>query len=448
MRKREAEHFDRLRADFIWGVVGNVLYSASQFGVVIALAKLVHPEQVGEYAIGMAVSAPIALFANLQLRVLLTSELRELFSFGQYLTFRLVSLTVAVLLIASVAACVLPNWRLRTIAVLVGLGLALEFLGETYYGLMQKHGWLSRVSISLMIKGPFSLAAFCAALYVTRNLVWATLALAMGRLVILLAWDTRIDFASASIPDPARRHVENRLRWDPRAMLAILLSALPLGIISMLVSLNASIPRYFLEAHAGSSELGIYSVLLSLLTAGNLVVSAFGQSVFRPVAHACASADFFRLRAYIAGTVGLSLTLGTIFTLSGSSYGSRAIGFLFRPEYGERSDVLVWLMIAGTIGFISSGLGYVITASRRLVPQIPVLAAGVIVVTAASAVLVPGMGLMGAAYATMLAASTQLVGLGVILWGIDRELQAGRARQQIESVDVFKEMAEGESVKC
>jgi len=48
----------------------------------------------------------------------------------------------------------------------------------------------------------------------------------------------------------------------------------------------------------------------------------------------------------------------------------------------------------------------------------------------------------------MLAASTQLVGLGVILWGIDRELQAGRARQQIESVDVFKEMAEGESVKC
>jgi len=51
---------DRLRADFIWGVVGNVLYSASQFGVVIALAKLVHPEQVGEYAIGMAVSAPIA----------------------------------------------------------------------------------------------------------------------------------------------------------------------------------------------------------------------------------------------------------------------------------------------------------------------------------------------------------------------------------------------------
>src|SRR5882672_7719316 len=90
----------RLRTDFTWVLSGNLLYSACQWGIVVALAKLGNPEQVGEYALGLAVSAPIVLFANLQLRALLVSELRDRFTFGQYLTFRLVSLGAALLLVA------------------------------------------------------------------------------------------------------------------------------------------------------------------------------------------------------------------------------------------------------------------------------------------------------------------------------------------------------------
>jgi len=61
----------RLRADFTWVLSGNVLYSACQWGIVVVLAKLGSPAQLGEYALGLAVAAPIILFANLQLRALL-----------------------------------------------------------------------------------------------------------------------------------------------------------------------------------------------------------------------------------------------------------------------------------------------------------------------------------------------------------------------------------------
>src|SRR5712671_3691040 len=93
----------RLRSDFTWVLAGNVLYSACQWGIVVALAKLGSPEKVGEYAFGMALTAPIVLFANLQLRALLASDVEGRFSFGQYLTFRLVTLAGALLVVAGTA---------------------------------------------------------------------------------------------------------------------------------------------------------------------------------------------------------------------------------------------------------------------------------------------------------------------------------------------------------
>jgi O-antigen/teichoic acid export membrane protein len=79
--------------------------------------------------------------------------------------------------------------------VLVGFAQALEFVSETYYGFMQKHERMDRIAGSLLLKGPLSLAALCGAMYITRTIVWAVIGLAFGRLLVLLVWDSRLDFA-------------------------------------------------------------------------------------------------------------------------------------------------------------------------------------------------------------------------------------------------------------
>src|SRR5438552_2838114 len=93
----------QLRRDFAWVLSGNLLYSACQWGIVVALAKLGSPKQVGEYALGLAVSAPIMLFANLQLRALMASDVTGQFRFGRFLAFRLISLAAALLVVAGAA---------------------------------------------------------------------------------------------------------------------------------------------------------------------------------------------------------------------------------------------------------------------------------------------------------------------------------------------------------
>src|SRR5467141_2714208 len=74
-----------LRSSVQWSLIGNVFYSACQWAILIVLAKLGSPESVGQFALGLALTAPIMLFANLQLSALQATDARREFRFGHYL---------------------------------------------------------------------------------------------------------------------------------------------------------------------------------------------------------------------------------------------------------------------------------------------------------------------------------------------------------------------------
>lgn len=416
----------RLRNDFFGALIGNVIYSACQWGIVVVLAKLGSARQVGEYALGVAVSTPIIVFANLQLRGLVASEVKDRFSFGQYLAFRFASVGAALVVVAAVAGFSQPSWALRGIILLVAFAVALETVSETYYGFMQRCGRVDRVSTSYALRGPLSLAALCAVMYRTHNVVWAVIALALGRLLILIAWDMRLGFARAAL-GAAQALAATRLRWSAGSMLSLLRFALPLGVISMLLSLNSNIPRYFLEAHSGSSELGIFSALASLLAAGNLVLAAFGLCIFQPVARACADGNRAKFHAYSLVAFLLGAGLGSTFVVGAALFGRNIVSHVFRPEYAEHTGALLRLMFAGTILFIGSSLGYIITAARRFRAQIPVLIFSGLASASVSAWSIPAYGLTGAADAMLAAGVVQLVGVSAILWTVDRQIRGNLA---------------------
>src|SRR5260370_33214167 len=106
--------------------------------------------------------------------------------------------------------------------------------------------------------------------------------------------------------------------------------------------------------------------------------------------------------------------LGGVGILAAVFFGRAILTHLFRPEYGERPDILVWLMIAGTIMFIAAGLGYVITAAGSLRPQIPMLLATALAAAATSAWIIPRHGLSVPTNAGLARAFVHVVGTGAI----------------------------------
>jgi O-antigen/teichoic acid export membrane protein len=101
----------------------------------------------------------------------------------------------------------------------------------------------------------------------------------------------------------------------------------------------------------------------------------------------------------LAKSLAAGFLLGVTGILIASLFGKQILTILYSEEYAAHSDVLVWVILAGALGFIASLLGNGIAAKRQFlrlaVPYSGVGAVAVIV----SMMLIPAHGMRGAAWA-------------------------------------------------
>jgi O-antigen/teichoic acid export membrane protein len=391
---------------FTWALSGNVIYSLCQWAFLVVLAKLGTPEDVGWYALGLAITAPVLTFANFQGRNLVASDIHDKYSFGEYLTFRIFSLAIAIAAVLMIIVCTWNSWPAAAVIFLLGVSQAFDWTSETYFGLMQKYDRLDRVAQSLILKGPLCLLLLSAAMYVTRDLVWAVLTLALGRGFVLWFFDSK---NATRMAGPAR------LTWNRAILARLLKTAFPLGVISALGAFIFNIPRYFIVADLSTRDLGIFSAIASLVGAGNLVMSALANCSFVAIAKASAIRDRRHYRSLSLRLFGAGAVLGGVGVLAASVAGDKILTLLFRPEYGGSTGVFIRLMLTGALGYIISGQGYAMTAGRNLMPQIPLLLSTAAIISLCSWWLVPARGLQGAAEAWLLGSLFQLAGGTLIM---------------------------------
>src|SRR5437588_11269399 len=91
-----------LRANFSWTFVGNTIYSACQWGALVALAKLSSPVIVGQYALGVAIATPVTSLTGLQIRPVIASDVKQTYKFGEYVGLRLASTALPLLVIVAI----------------------------------------------------------------------------------------------------------------------------------------------------------------------------------------------------------------------------------------------------------------------------------------------------------------------------------------------------------
>jgi O-antigen/teichoic acid export membrane protein len=402
-----------LRRNFSWTFIGNAVYAACQWGMLVVMAKLGSPEMVGQFTLGLAVAAPVMMFANLHLRVVQATDAKGQYLFDDYLGLRLISTGLALAVIGMIAFFGGYRWETSLIIFLLGLSKAVDSISDVFYGLIQQHERMDRIAISLMLKGPLSLLLLGTGVYISGGLFWGVVGLIFAWAMVLVSWD---------IPSGVLilKH-RPQARWDLKTLVKLTWLSLPLGLVMMLISLNTNIPRYFIEAYLGERELGIFSALAYLMVAGGMVVGALGQSASPRLAKYYAAGNSLDFRTLLLKLVGISVLLGGTVVLVALVAGRQILTLLYRPEYAEQTNLFIWLMVAAGIGYVSSFLGYGMTAARYFRIQMPLFA----VVTGISAIaclwLLPKFGLLGAAFALILAAIVQTgISLGVIVHALQK----------------------------
>jgi O-antigen/teichoic acid export membrane protein len=402
-----------LRRNFAWTSVGNVVYSACQWGMLVVLAKLGSPEMVGLFAFGLAVTAPVILFSNLHLRALQATDAKESCRFGDYLALRLVTTGLAAAVIGGIALAnrgdVLP------IILAVGLSKAVESLSDVIFGLLQQHERMDRIAKSMILKGLASLPVLGVIVLLTGSASLAVLGAAAASAAVLVFYD--VPSALVVLNPSAHQSSEDRLaiargsgpsrfsgfrpRFHGPTLLRLVWLSMPLGLVMLLISLDANLPRYFIEHCQGERDLGIFAAIAQLATAGIQVIGALAQSASPRLARHYAEGDFRAFRRLLARLGAIGAAMGAAGVVAGLVAGREMLQLFYTADYAAYTGVFLIVMVAAGLNYMATFLGTAIMSTRvfgRLL--LPHLLLTVLTATCA-ALWIPRLGLAGAAWTTV-----------------------------------------------
>lgn len=409
-----------LRANFSWTFVGNAVSEGAWWGMTVLLAQLGSPEHVGRFALGLAATAPVFMFATLRLRDVQATDVRDEYAFGDYFALRLTTTALAFLAVVGIALLSSYPPEASWVIVAMGASKGIEAISDAFYGLFMKHERLDRIAKSMMLKGPLALVGLGIGFALTGSVFWGAMGLVAARAVVMLLYDTR---NAAATLRPARV----RPRWNRRVLVRLAWAALPLGLVSMLISFTSNIPRYFVEGHLGSYALGIFVAIAAFQKVAPAVVQALGRSASPRLAKYYAAADVRLFRKLALRVVGLGGALGAGGVLVAAVAGRHILALFYGPEY-VLPDVFVLLMVAAGCDYVATMLLFVITSARAFRVQLPLQLLTTGTVALACWWLVPSRGLEGAAWALIIGDAVRMVAALGAVGAIARALGRRAAR--------------------
>ena len=411
-----------------WAFLGNVIFTLSQAGIVVLLAKLDSPATVGRYALGLAIVTPIMILARLQLRAVLATDVQSDYSFSDYFAVRLRTNTIGLGIVALVV--VVGGYRPATAAVILLLGLVkwIEGISDIMFGLLQRSDRWNVIATSTAVKGLLSALLLGIVMWQTGSLPLGLTAMAGWNLFLLAVYEIPLARRAA-----AEQGETFRPTWKAGTLAQVTRLALPLGLAATLMSLISSLPRYVVEAELGEQALGYFAAAAQLVIAGALPLQALGQAAVTRLA-LYAKTDRVRFRRLFGLLLATAVGMGVVGVVVTMAIGDRVLAVVYRPGYAYYHELFVWLAVGAGVSFVSSVLGYTMTGLRLFRAQLPVYLAAGGACFAGLLWFVPIYGLLGAAYANV---ATWVV---ATLGGVMVLLHYRGSRQRLRS-DVSRRMA-------
>ena len=230
----------------------------------------------------------------------------------------------------------------RGVILLVALAKFVECLSDVIGGLLQLNERLDQAAISLMIRGGLSIVLFAATFLWSRSLLACTAAMCVAWLAVFLGYDLRRAKEALAAGEPYFR-----LDWQVERKLVLL--ALPLGFVTMLLSLNGNLPRYLLEHYGGPAQLGMFASMAYLLVAVSTVVNALGQSATVRLSSLFAAGNLDGFKKLMGKLVRIGFAVLLLGLPLAAIFGRSLLILMYRPEYGDSMGAFLIMVAAGGV---------------------------------------------------------------------------------------------------
>ena len=132
---------------------GHLVYMSSQWLTLIVLAKYADLAQLGQFAFALAVTSPIYMFSNMQLRTVQATDSRDQFRFDEYLLARLCTTAISLMAVLTIVAVLGKPHSYLLLVGLVAASKSIECITDVVHGLFQRYEQLPLVAMSCFLHG-------------------------------------------------------------------------------------------------------------------------------------------------------------------------------------------------------------------------------------------------------------------------------------------------------
>ena len=376
-----------------WLVGGNFVFAFSQWVILIFFARMTNQENLGQYALALAIVTPIFAVGNLQLRPLYILDVNseQKYTYTHFYYLRLICSFIAL-------ACCLVLGLFFNVSILVLLLVGLLKFFESYsdiiYAYYNAHDQTQLISKSLFLKGTLSVLAVAVGLYLF-DFYTALILFLMVYLVVWLCIDNLYIQKTQEI---------KKMSLD----LGMMKSAIPMGISLGIVTLQSNIPRLFLDQYASIEAVGIFTVLSYFIIVGSIFINSICQYLSPRLTHA-----WNHNRAYFKKLLSMALLiaggLGLIAIFLSYFMGEFVLNLVYGAEYVAYTDAFVLTMVAGFILYLATVLGYTLTAIGFIKQQVYLFSIVLIFSVLVSYLCIPEYGIVGGIYTLMVSYLVQCI---------------------------------------
>ena len=363
-----------LNKSFACYLLGNILFGVSQWLIILLIIKLGTSIELGVYTYGIAVIAPLILFMSFGFNTLIVTD--NYLEKQTMVMLRCYCLVVTLLFYSAIVAFFTnlthTSFLLLIVVAVSKLAEAALDINFAYLIKLQKYGEIGLYKISMTCI-QLILLIIC---YVYFHSL--TMAVFLYSVIILIM------FIRLNI-----KHLFRAISWSVSLSITLALS-----------SLNTNIPKYILESVSTIENVGIFSSLLVIYSAGNTLFFSIYNYFLPKVVEK--KSDTSYLWKVLLTILGLLFTTQLILILVGTNNLSVILQTLFTSSYVHLQKEFMNVIVGSIFVYASILFDLFINAYQKYIYNtfIQLLSVGLVAIT--SIVLIPYFEIYGATLAFLI----------------------------------------------
>lgn len=392
------------KKNFIWNAIGLTFNSFNSLFFLIIVKLINGIDVAGVFIYAFSLCCFFFVFSAYYNRTFQVSDIKNKFSFSDYLTCRVVLSILSLVLIIIFSLISQFTFYKIIVIILIMCFRNIEAISDCFYGEIQRHDELYKTGISLTVKSIGGTLLFLLSDLTTHSLLLSISALIVINLILFIFYDLRA----------YHKISKSLIRFDVKNISKILKSCFPVFLFTALAIYLANCQKYILTYYGSNEIQTIFGILVMPATMISLIGSYLVNPFVNGLNNLHLQKNYKRFTNMILKIMCGLLLCGFVGLVLCWFIGIPILNFIYQMTLDTYKIQLMLVIVASifyALVLLMSGFLTVLKENRRQ-PILYIIAATIATIT--SFIMIPTQGISGAVF-SFLAAGIVLAFLYAIL---------------------------------